>query len=844
MKKWLLVFLLVVSRSFSGTAEAQNITAQGTVTLNAGTQTSNPIDLRNTGTSLVSFTWSVNPTVSAGACQMQRADVTGGPWTNFGTPFTVTASGGPLTASMVVNYIRFTCPTAIVGTGSVGVRYVGTLSTASGTGTDVNVTNPSLVVTQSVAGNLNAAVTGTVTANAGTGFGVGQGSPTAGQTGTLVQCAVTTAAPAYTTGQTSPCSLDTTGGLRVSGISGTGGLGQGTTTAGQLGTLIQAAATTAAPTYTTGTTNPLSLDLTGALRVNVVATVGGGGGGGTSSNFTAAFPTAGTAAGFSDGANMQGARVYDANTGGGVEYVQGVNLRLSGAAGSLEFGTAAAPIRIDPVGTTTQPVSGTITANAGTGNFIVTQATAANLNATVTGTVTANAGTGFAGVAQGSTTAGQTGNLTMGAVTTAAPTYTTGQTNPLSLDTTGALRVNVVAGGGSGGGTSSNFAAAFPTAGTAAGFTDGANMQGARVFDVDSGAGTQYVQGVNLRLTGAGGSVEFGTGTAPIRIDPTGTTTQPVSGTVTANAGTGNFTVVQPTAANLNAVVSQATGTNLHVVVDTAPSTAVTGTVTSNAGTGWFLNQGSTTAGQTGSLSMCAVTTAAPTYTTAQTSPCSLDVAGNLRTVTSVTGTVTVNNLQWNGTTVSVNNGTNDAGTLRVVLATGQSALTTALNTQVTNTPSINLLNIGGNPAVTAANGVLRVAIADTNNNAITATADPCQGSLTTLIANSITADTQIIGLSGAGKKRYYCTIAMNNGGASNENVSLVESTTGGGTCTTAPSLVWGSTTDANGWLLASGGGGFISPGLKVGPLTNAATCLKVNTGGLQIDYIITYIDQ
>lgn len=40
----------------------------------------------------------------------------------------------------------------------------------------------------------------------------------------------------------------------------------------------------------------------------------------------------------------------------------------------------------------TQPVSGTVTANAGTGSFTVAQATAANLNATVTGTVTANQG--------------------------------------------------------------------------------------------------------------------------------------------------------------------------------------------------------------------------------------------------------------------------------------------------------------------------------------------------------------------------------------------------------------------------------------------------------------------
>jgi hypothetical protein len=45
-------------------------------------------------------------------------------------------------------------------------------------------------------------------------------------------------------------------------------------------------------------------------------------------------------------------------------------------------------------------------------------------------------------VAQGSTTAGQSGGLVQGAVTTAAPTYTTAQTNPLSLETDGDLRTH------------------------------------------------------------------------------------------------------------------------------------------------------------------------------------------------------------------------------------------------------------------------------------------------------------------------------------------------------------------------------------------------------------------
>ena len=46
-------------------------------------------------------------------------------------------------------------------------------------------------------------------------------------------------------------------------------------------------------------------------------------------------------------------------------------------------------------------------------------------------------------VAQSSTTSGQSGDLVMGAVTTGVPTYTTGQTNPLSLTTGGALRGDI-----------------------------------------------------------------------------------------------------------------------------------------------------------------------------------------------------------------------------------------------------------------------------------------------------------------------------------------------------------------------------------------------------------------
>lgn len=48
--------------------------------------------------------------------------------------------------------------------------------------------------------------------------------------------------------------------------------------------------------------------------------------------------------------------------------------------------------------------------------------------------------------AQASTTSGQTGPLVQCAVTTSSPTYTTAQTDPLSCDTAGNMRVNIVAG--------------------------------------------------------------------------------------------------------------------------------------------------------------------------------------------------------------------------------------------------------------------------------------------------------------------------------------------------------------------------------------------------------------
>src|SRR6516164_5461299 len=146
-----------------------------------------------------------------------------------------------------------------------------------------------------------------------------QSTATSGQSGPLVQGAVTTGAPGYSTGNTNPLSLDTSGNLRtlisnatlavtqsgswtisgtttvsgtvaatqsgtwnITNITGTISLPTGastsanqpsnagiaSTTSGQSGTLAMGAATTGAPTYVSGQSNPLSLTLAGALRMD------------------------------------------------------------------------------------------------------------------------------------------------------------------------------------------------------------------------------------------------------------------------------------------------------------------------------------------------------------------------------------------------------------------------------------------------------------------------------------------------------------------------------------------------------------------------------------------------
>jgi hypothetical protein len=122
-------------------------------------------------------------------------------------------------------------------------------------------------------------------------------------------------------------------------------------------------------------------------------------------------------------------------------------VKLYNSSGVVQ-GSAAVPLRVDPTGTTAQPITdngGSITVD---GTVAATQSGTWNVT-NVSGTISLPTGAATEAslakltLAQGSTTSGQSGALIQGAVTIGGPTYSTGETQPLSLTTDGSLRIEV-----------------------------------------------------------------------------------------------------------------------------------------------------------------------------------------------------------------------------------------------------------------------------------------------------------------------------------------------------------------------------------------------------------------
>jgi hypothetical protein len=132
-----------------------------------------------------------------------------------------------------------------------------------------------------------------------------------------------------------------------------------------------------------------------------------------------------------------------------------------------------------------------------------------------------------------------------------------------------------------------------PTSSTQVGGSDGSSLQAVRVFDADTGAGSQFVLGVGLRKSASGGSVEAGTSSDPLRIDPTGTTTQPVSAaSLPLPTGAATETTLGTRLADstftgrINTLGQKISANSTPVVLASDQSSIpVTGTVTANIGT-------------------------------------------------------------------------------------------------------------------------------------------------------------------------------------------------------------------------------------------------------------------
>lgn len=338
--------------------------------------------------------------------------------------------------------------------------------------------------------------------------------PTAG---TAVGAEYLSAAPTYTTGQMGALQTDINGNLKVNVAVG-GGTGGTSSSFGAAfpgtGTASGAEYLASPPTYTTGDMEPLQTDVNGNLKVTGSFSSSSFLTGGTYLNVSATTTSANSAlpAGTNivvynygvtkalvklstSGSTTVTAATADAivQAGGAVELAIGSNTNIAYAttaqtatlqivggsgqwAGSIQtnlsvsqFNTAGAQPTFSTLiggsdGTLMQVPSVTVAGTSGTEAFAVQGITSGVPILTNPGTA-ANWGI----LAQGSTTSGQLGQLAMGAVTTAAPTYTTAQSSPISLDTAGNIRVNCTTGCSGSGGTSSSFSATFPTTGTAAG---------------------------------------------------------------------------------------------------------------------------------------------------------------------------------------------------------------------------------------------------------------------------------------------------------------------------------------------------------------------------------------
>jgi hypothetical protein len=403
----------------------------------------------------------------------------------------------------------------------------------------------------------------------------------------------------------------------------------GSTTAGQTGTLIEGAVTTGPPAYTTAQTSPISLTLAGAVRTDASTTI--------QPISAASLPLPAGAA--QDGTD--GAGITPPTGAVGIRgWLSGIYNKLSTSIGVTgTFWQATQPVSATslplPSGAATAAKQAALgTAGAASADVYSVQGVPSGNPIPIAGTVTANVGTGTmpisaaslplpagaataAGVAAINTTLGTPMQATGGFVTANAGTNL--NTSALALEAGGnlaAIKTNTT----------------ITVAGTPA--TSGLPVQG-------------MTGGSPVPMSAVSGALADG---ALVGLGSTTDAAWSGSGPMTTNAGIKALVAVAETpvpGAVTTAAPTYLTGTTQALSLNTAGGLRVDGSGATQpvsaaslplpAGAATSANQptnaaqGSTTSGQTGRLMQGAVTTAAPNYTTAQTSPLSLTAPGYLR---------------------------------------------------------------------------------------------------------------------------------------------------------------------------------------------------------------------
>lgn len=582
----------------------------------------------------------------SGNFQPLLGDVTNGQWVNIKAAISLPVTGTFFQATQPISVASLPLPSGAATQATLASILTALNSPFQAGG---SIGNTTFGATQATASALNATVVGTGT------FAV----QLTGATNNINNIAGTISLP---TGAATSA-LQSTGNSSLATIAtNTPALGQALAAGSVPVVLTAAQITTLTPLSTVTVTQGTGTNL------HVVCDSGCAGSGGTSATFGATFPTIGTPVGFSQGgnfvaatgtsgnlnvqcANCSGSGVSTADEaawtagssvfvgiGGAYQTTATSNPLTSGQQGfaqltinralhinlrnstGVEIGNSTTPVQVSLANTAANGTALLVTGTAGT--FPIT---AASLPLPTGASTSALQPTN---AAQASTTSGQTGGLAMGAVTTGSPAYTTAQTNPLSLTTAGALRVDASATTQPVNGTiTSNVGTgtrpiSIASAQVASGAFASGSLAAGSIVDLASVL-------TPLAANTATATKALAIGAQFLTTQPTLTTTQQASLLTTVRGEL----LVAPGVSGFSVTATQATGTNLHMVCDSGCS-----------GSGGTSSTFATTFPTAGTAAGAEYLSSPPTLTSGQMVALQTTVNGSLHTTVDNTNTNIGNN--------------------------------------------------------------------------------------------------------------------------------------------------------------------------------------------------------